>query len=297
MSTPSSSSKTAWPGSGGRCCSSPTIVTCSIDSPPRCWSSIAARATCHGRLGYARLPRRRAAREEQAVAAEESRKNLARSELAWLRRGARPHLQAQGPHRSGHGSSTAARRPPPEAEISICRRSAAPVGAGRKGRLGGARPCREALPGTSRLGTKVVELEGVGHQRRWSALVVPRTRAAVDPGDRLGIVGPNGARQVDAARDHRRAHRARRRNRSRSVPPSVSATTTSSGCSLDLTERVRDAVAGRPVQPRGKRRRSSSISGSTTTRSLRPSVCSRVESADGCSCSWCSPQPERPAAR
>ena len=54
--------------------------------------------------GYAGYLEARAEREAQAVRQESNRRNLARAELAWLRRGrAGPHLEAEGPDRSGDG--------------------------------------------------------------------------------------------------------------------------------------------------------------------------------------------------
>ena len=53
--------------------------------------------------GYDAYLEGRAEREEQAATAEDRRRNLARTELAWLRRGAPARTsQAQGPHRVGH---------------------------------------------------------------------------------------------------------------------------------------------------------------------------------------------------
>ena len=53
--------------------------------------------------GYASYLEARDERDAQAATAESVRKNLARKELAWLRRGAPgPHLEAQGAHPLGH---------------------------------------------------------------------------------------------------------------------------------------------------------------------------------------------------
>ncbi|MGE0307936.1 MAG: ABC-F family ATP-binding cassette domain-containing protein [Acidimicrobiia bacterium] len=121
--------------------------------------------------GYAAYLEARAAREEQAVAAEKTRKNLARSELAWLRRGA------------------PARTSKPKARIEAAKELI-------EGRMQAAARSGDldlSSLGTSRLGTKVVELEGVGHRFDDQAWLFRGLDLLVEPGDRLGIVGPNGA--------------------------------------------------------------------------------------------------------
>ena len=135
--------------------------------------------------GYAAYLAARIEREEQAATAEQKRKNLARTELAWLRRGA------------------PARTTKPKARIAaatelVNRRQEA---AARAGEIG-------LSLGNQRLGSKGVELHGVGFS--WpgakpgtaaktdsgadaSALVLNPFDHMLEPGDRLGIVGPNGA--------------------------------------------------------------------------------------------------------
>ena len=62
--------------------------------------------------GYASYLEARAERAEREAVAERKRRNLARAELAWLRRGAPgPHPQAQGPHRLGPGDRRRAGAP------------------------------------------------------------------------------------------------------------------------------------------------------------------------------------------
>jgi len=137
--------------------------------------------------GYAAYLAARIEREEQAATAEQKRKNLARTELAWLRRGA------------------PARTTKPKARIDaatelVNRRSEA---AARSGEIG-------LALGSQRLGSKGIELVGVGFS--WpaakpdskpdaknsaggdaGALVLNPFDHLLEPGDRLGIVGPNGA--------------------------------------------------------------------------------------------------------
>ncbi len=124
----------------------------------------------HGGSGYAAYLDGRATREEQAMAAEDVRRNLARRELAWLRRGA------------------PARTSKPKARIA----AATEIVEGRAERA--ARDGDIALRfGSSRLGSKGVELHGVGFAWPDGTEVLDPLDHHLDPGDRLGIVGPNGA--------------------------------------------------------------------------------------------------------
>ncbi len=131
--------------------------------------------------GYAAYLAARIEREEQAVNAEQKRKNLARTELAWLRRGA------------------PARTTKPKARIDAATElvNRRPEAAARSGEIG-------LSLGNQRLGSKGVELHGVGFS--WptarpnagasgdaGALVLNPFDHELEPGDRLGIVGPNGA--------------------------------------------------------------------------------------------------------
>ena len=133
--------------------------------------------------GYAAYLAARIEREEQAVTAEQKRKNLARTELAWLRRGA------------------PARTTKPKARIDAATElvNRRPEAAARSGDIG-------LSLGSQRLGSKGIELVGVGFS--WpgakpgtknhasgdaGALVLNPFDHLLEPGDRLGIVGPNGA--------------------------------------------------------------------------------------------------------
>ena len=126
--------------------------------------------------GYAAYLAARIDREEKAVTAEQRRKNLARTELAWLRRGA-PARTTKPKARIEAATALIARRPD---------------AAARSGELG-------LSLGNQRLGSKGVELHGIGFS--WpstttgepGALVLNQFDHELEPGDRLGIVGPNGA--------------------------------------------------------------------------------------------------------
>ena len=176
--------------------------------------------------GYGGYLESRALREEQAASAEATRKNLARTELAWLRRGA------------------PARTSKPKARIASATslvegRAAAPARAGGLD-LGAA----NGDGGTARLGDKVVELHDVDFA--WEAggpLLLRGVRLSLDPRERLGIVGPNGSGKTTLL-DLIAA---------RIAPTSgtVEHGTTvrlgyydQHGAELDPAQRVRDAVAG-----------------------------------------------------
>ena len=131
--------------------------------------------------GYAAYLAARIEREEQAVTAEQKRKNLARTERAWLRRGA------------------PARTTKPKARIAAATElvNRRPEAAARSGEIG-------LSLGNQRLGSKGVELHGVafswptarpnaGANGDAGALVLNAFDHELEPGDRLGIVGPNGA--------------------------------------------------------------------------------------------------------
>jgi ATP-binding cassette subfamily F protein uup len=125
--------------------------------------------------GYQGYLDARAAREEQAVTAEATRRNLARTELAWLRRGA------------------PARTRKPKARIASA--TALVEGRAQSGarvgdlRLGNAGTARAPAP---RLGDKVIRLEGVGHRFDDAPWLFDGFDLDLVPDGRLGIVGANG---------------------------------------------------------------------------------------------------------
>jgi ATP-binding cassette subfamily F protein uup len=124
--------------------------------------------------GYGAYLEGRSRREEHAARAEDRRRNLARTELAWLRRGA------------------PARTSKPKARLS----SAQAIVDGRA-----QDPARAAeLPldastlhaRTPRLGDRVVELHGVGHRFDDGDELFSGVDLLLDNRERLGIVGANG---------------------------------------------------------------------------------------------------------
>ncbi|MCX6542342.1 MAG: ATP-binding cassette domain-containing protein [Actinobacteria bacterium] len=178
--------------------------------------------------GYAAYLAARIEREEQAATSEQARKNLARHELAWLRRGA--------PARST--------KPKARVEAAKALIERRPEAAARSGELG-------LSLGSQRLGSKGVELHGVAFSWPASqsdadapgALVLKPFDHMLEPGDRLGIVGPNGAGKstlLDLIAERlvpTRGHIERGRTVKVGYYDQL-------GRDLDVTQRVRDAVAG-----------------------------------------------------
>jgi ATP-binding cassette subfamily F protein uup len=121
--------------------------------------------------GYASWLEARFEREERAVSAEQVRRNLARKELAWLRRGA------------------PARTSKPKARIDAATKlvESRPEAAARTGDLDLARF------GSARLGDVVIEVDDVSYAWPGQAPLFEHVDLLLDPRERLGIVGPNGS--------------------------------------------------------------------------------------------------------
>lgn len=118
--------------------------------------------------GYSAYTLARVERERQAAANEARRQNLARKELAWLRRGA-PARTSKPKFRIEAANALIADVPEPRDKLSLARFSA------------------------SRLGKDVLDLKDV-------TLTLPDGRTLLDhltwsigPGDRIGLIGVNGA--------------------------------------------------------------------------------------------------------
>ena len=178
-----------------------------------------------GGSGYAAYLAGRILREEQAATAEQTRKNLARHELAWLRRGA------------------PARTSKPKARIDTANALLArgPQAAAREGELG-------LSLGSTRLGSKGVELHGVGFSWPTGLLVLDPFDYMLEPGDRVGIVGPNGAGKstlLDLIAGRLQPTQGRVET-GRTVKIGYY---DQLGRDLDVNQRVRDAVAGDKHEP------------------------------------------------
>jgi ATP-binding cassette subfamily F protein uup len=179
----------------------------------------------HAGSGYAAYLDGRAEREAQAEANEQTRRTLARAELAWLRRGA--------PARTSKPKAHIAR-----ATALVEARPDAPA---RQGDL--------ALSmGSQRLGSKGVELRAVSFAWPDGTVVLRNVSLRLEPGARVGVVGPNGAGKstlldLVAGRLH-------------AVSGAVERGATVQlgyydqlGRTLDLSQRVREAVAGDKGEP------------------------------------------------
>jgi ATP-binding cassette subfamily F protein uup len=175
--------------------------------------------------GYAGYLEGRNIRADHAAAEESTRRNLARKELAWLRRGA------------------PARTRKPKARIA----AATAVVEGRA--QAAARSDNLNLHmGTPRLGDKVIELAGVGHHYGDAPPLFTGLDWLVDPRERLGVVGPNGTGKstlLDII-----AKRKPPSTGTVDVGPSVRVGYYDQvGVTLDPEQRVRDAVAGPTREP------------------------------------------------
>ena len=165
----------------------------------------------------------RAERTARSAVADARRRNLARSELAWLRRGA--------PART--------RKPQARIDSATALLSAKADAPARTGEL----PLHMETP---RLGDQVVELHGVGdgYGDHW---LFRGLELRLDPRERLGIVGPNGVGKstlLDVI-SGRRKPRAGHVVQGSTVQMALY---DQKGASLDPNLRVREAVAG-PARP------------------------------------------------
>ena len=179
----------------------------------------------HNGSGYAAYLEGRSDREAQAEVAEQTRRNLARTELAWLRRGA--------PARSTKPKARLAR-----AQAIVDGRADAPARAGDL----------SLSMGSQRIGSKGVELNDVSFAWPDGTPVLAGVSLQFEPGDRMGIVGPNGAGKstlLDLVA-----------GRLQPIDGAVERGGTVKvgyydqlGRALDLTQRVREAVAGDKGEP------------------------------------------------
>jgi ATP-binding cassette subfamily F protein uup len=169
--------------------------------------------------GYGSYLEAKAEREEHAASAESTRRNLARRELAWLRRGAK------------------ARSRKPQARIDAAVRliEGTPPPAARTAEL--------ERPDTPRLGDKVIECVGVGYRYDDGPMVLSDVNLVLDRRERLGIVGANGSGKstlVDLLAGRRKPTIGRI-----DVGPTVVAGYYDQlGVKLDLQARVQELVAG-----------------------------------------------------
>jgi ATP-binding cassette subfamily F protein uup len=117
--------------------------------------------------GYAAFVLAKAERQRQAAASEQRRQNLVRKELAWLRRGA-PARTSKPKFRIDAANELIEDVPPPRDRLELQRFAA------------------------QRLGKDVVDVEDVDLSRG-SRQLLSHCTWRLGPGDRVGIVGVNGA--------------------------------------------------------------------------------------------------------
>lgn len=126
----------------------------------------------HGRLfryeaNYSRFLELKSEREEREASTEQKRQNLLRTELAWIRRGAKARTTKQKARIERFEKLQAAKTDYKSDSLDISVAS-------------------------TRLGRKIVEIEGLHKSMEDRVLIHGLTYTAV-PGDRVGIVGPNGS--------------------------------------------------------------------------------------------------------
>jgi ABC transport system ATP-binding/permease protein len=195
--------------------------------------------------GYTSYLEARAARAEQEAGAETVRRNLAKAELAWLRRGA------------------PARTRKPKARITAAKaiveggpaKPAAGAGpidlgpGGPTGWTGGGGAGVKSTP-TPRLGDKVITLHGGGH--RFGSGDAPwlfrKLDVDLEPGGRLAIVGPNGSGKTTLL-DILAGRLAPTEGAVETAGTVVLSYYDQTGRDLDPEQRVREAVAGKAAQP------------------------------------------------
>jgi ATP-binding cassette subfamily F protein uup len=124
--------------------------------------------------GYAAFVLAKAERQRQAAASEARRQNLMRKELAWLRRGA-PARTSKPKFRLDAANTLIADEPPPRDRLELQRFA------------------------TQRLGKDVLDVEDVDLVRGDRRLLDHATWR-LGPGDRVGLVGVNGAGKTSVLR-------------------------------------------------------------------------------------------------
>ncbi|MGH8975429.1 MAG: ABC-F family ATP-binding cassette domain-containing protein, partial [Acidimicrobiia bacterium] len=180
--------------------------------------------------GYAGYLAARSERAEREASAEAVRRNLARAELAWLRRGA-PARTRKPKARIAAATAIVEGRPAAPDRAGELELSAAGQGVS-----------------TPRLGNKVVQLEAVGHRFDSAPWLFRGLDLDLDPGGRLGVVGPNGSGKSTLL-DVLAGRRAPAEGAVAVGPTVRLGYFDQRGAELDLSQRVRAAVAGKAGQP------------------------------------------------
>jgi ATP-binding cassette subfamily F protein uup len=177
--------------------------------------------------GYAGYLAARSERAEREATSEAVRRNLARSELAWLRRGA-PARTRKPKARIAAATAIVEGRPAASDRAGDLELSAAGQGVT-----------------TPRLGNKVIQLEAVGHRfdTAGAGWLFRSLDLDLDPGGRLGLVGPNGSGKSTLL-DVLAGRREPAEGTVATGPTVRLGYFDQRGADLDLSQRVRAAVAG-----------------------------------------------------
>ncbi|HZI37280.1 MAG TPA: ABC-F family ATP-binding cassette domain-containing protein [Acidimicrobiia bacterium] len=194
--------------------------------------------------GYVSYLDARAVRVEQEAGAESVRRNLARAELAWLRRGA--------PARTRKPKARIA------AATAIVQGGPSTPGAGTgpidlgpggpTGWTGGGGAGAKPTP-TPRLGDKVITLHGGGHRFGDEApWLFRKLDVDLEPGGRLAVVGPNGSGKTTLL-DILAGRISPTEGRVETAGTVVVSYYDQTQRDLDPDQRVREAVAGKAAQP------------------------------------------------
>jgi len=192
--------------------------------------------------GYASFLDARAVRVEQEAGAEAVRRNLARSELAWLRRGA--PARTRKPKARIAAATAIVEGGPPAPGGGMGAIDLGP--GGPTGWAGGGGAGAKPTP-TPRLGDKVITLHGGGH-RFGDAWLFRKLDVDLEPGGRLAVLGPNGSGKTTLL-DVLAGRLTPTEGDVETADTVVLSYYDQTGRDLDLNQRVREAVAGKGAQP------------------------------------------------
>ncbi|HZQ77611.1 MAG TPA: ABC-F family ATP-binding cassette domain-containing protein [Acidimicrobiia bacterium] len=193
--------------------------------------------------GYASYLDARADRVEREAGTEAVRRNLARAELAWLRRGA--PARTRKPKARIAAAKAIVEGRPAAAEPG----GAAPLDLGPGGPTGWTAPGTAKPTPTPRLGDKVITGSGLGHRfGDASEWLFRGLRVDLEPAGRLAVVGPNGSGKTTLL-DILAGRLGPAEGRVETAPTVVLSYYDQTGRDLDPDQRVREAVAGKAAQP------------------------------------------------